>query len=90
MKTKVDVDTKIVKVKNRRSYKKELKMSLYEFLKINKIYELPRFCFSKQMNIAGNCRMCLIEVKNAIKLKLCIMNKIKIILLYLKVRGNDY
>lgn len=25
--------------------------------------EVPRFCFHERLSIAGNCRMCLIEVK---------------------------
>ena len=25
--------------------------------------EIPRFCFHERLSIAGNCRMCLIEVK---------------------------
>jgi NADH-quinone oxidoreductase chain G len=28
---------------------------------------LPRFCYHDLLNIAGNCRMCLIEVENSIK-----------------------
>ncbi|BCW89464.1 NADH-quinone oxidoreductase chain 3 [Alphaproteobacteria bacterium SO-S41] len=29
--------------------------------------EIPRFCFHERLSIAGNCRMCLIEVKGAPK-----------------------
>ncbi|HEX5665965.1 MAG TPA: 2Fe-2S iron-sulfur cluster-binding protein, partial [Hyphomicrobium sp.] len=25
--------------------------------------EIPRFCYHERLSIAGNCRMCLIEVK---------------------------
>ena len=25
--------------------------------------EIPRFCFHERLSIAGNCRMCLIEVR---------------------------
>ena len=25
--------------------------------------EIPRFCFHERLSIAGNCRMCLVEVK---------------------------
>ena len=25
--------------------------------------EVPRFCFHERLSIAGNCRMCLVEVK---------------------------
>jgi NADH dehydrogenase/NADH:ubiquinone oxidoreductase subunit G len=28
---------------------------------------IPRFCYHSQLSIAGNCRMCLIEVKNSLK-----------------------
>ena len=27
--------------------------------------EIPRFCFHERLSIAGNCRMCLVEVKGA-------------------------
>ena len=27
--------------------------------------EIPRFCFHERLSIAGNCRMCLVEVKRA-------------------------
>ncbi len=26
--------------------------------------EIPRFCFHERLSIAGNCRMCLVEVEN--------------------------
>ena len=29
--------------------------------------EIPRFCFHERLSIAGNCRMCLVEVKGAPK-----------------------
>ena len=29
--------------------------------------EIPRFCFHERLSIAGNCRMCLIEVKGSPK-----------------------
>ena len=28
---------------------------------------VPRFCYNDQMNIAGNCRMCLVEIKGGPK-----------------------
>jgi NADH dehydrogenase (ubiquinone) Fe-S protein 1 len=28
---------------------------------------IPRFCYHEQLSIAGNCRMCMVEVKNSIK-----------------------
>lgn len=30
-------------------------------------YSIPRFCYHQKLSIAGNCRMCLVEVENAIK-----------------------
>ncbi len=29
--------------------------------------EIPRFCFNENLSVAGNCRMCLVEIKNNIK-----------------------
>ena len=29
--------------------------------------EVPRFCFNEYLSIAGNCRLCLVEIKNNIK-----------------------
>lgn len=29
--------------------------------------EIPRFCYHEKLSIAGNCRMCLVEVKGSIK-----------------------
>ena len=29
--------------------------------------ELPKFCFQDNLEIAGNCRMCLVEIKNSPK-----------------------
>lgn len=28
---------------------------------------IPRFCYHPQLSIAGNCRMCMVEVKNSVK-----------------------
>ena len=30
--------------------------------------DIPRFCFHEQLSVAGNCRMCLVEVEKAPKL----------------------
>ena len=38
-------------------------LQLCEYLKI----DISRFCYHKELSIAGNCRMCLVEVKNSIK-----------------------
>ena len=29
--------------------------------------EIPRFCFNERLSIAGNCRMCLVELKGSPK-----------------------
>ena len=29
--------------------------------------QIPRFCYHERLNIAGNCRMCLVEVEKAPK-----------------------
>lgn len=39
---------------------------LIESLSCNNI-EIPRFCFHESLSIAGNCRLCLIEIKNSNK-----------------------
>ena len=30
-------------------------------------YQIPRFCYHERLNVAGNCRMCLVESKGAPK-----------------------
>ena len=30
--------------------------------------EIPRFCYHEKLSIAGNCRMCLVEIEKAPKL----------------------
>ena len=29
--------------------------------------EIPRFCYHDRLSVAGNCRMCLVEVERSIK-----------------------
>uniref|UniRef100_A0A4W5LD75 NADH-ubiquinone oxidoreductase 75 kDa subunit, mitochondrial n=1 Tax=Hucho hucho TaxID=62062 RepID=A0A4W5LD75_9TELE len=29
--------------------------------------QIPKFCFQENLKIAGNCRMCLVEIKNSPK-----------------------
>ena len=29
--------------------------------------EIPRFCYHERLSIAGNCRMCLVEMENSVK-----------------------
>jgi len=44
--------------------------------------ELPRFCYHEQLSIAGNCRMCLVELENSPKpiasCAVTVMNNMKI------------
>jgi len=51
---------------NNFTYKTKKDMILIEALARNNI-EIPRFCFNENLSIAGNCRMCIIEVKNTLK-----------------------
>ena len=44
--------------------------------------EIPRFCFHERLSVAGNCRMCLVEVEKSPKPQascaLPVMNNMKI------------
>ena len=31
--------------------------------------DIPRFCYHERLSIAGNCRMCLVEVEKSIKVR---------------------
>ena len=42
------------------------KYNLLEFCALNKIL-IPRFCYHENLSVAGNCRMCLVEVTTSIK-----------------------
>ena len=46
--------------------KKDQKKTLIQILK-KFHFDIPRFCFHEELQIAGNCRMCLIEIKNSPK-----------------------
>jgi hypothetical protein len=41
----------------------------YSILEVSKLlgFKIPRFCYHEMLSIAGNCRMCLIELQGAIK-----------------------
>lgn len=41
-------------------------VTILQFLESSGIH-VPRFCYHKQLTIAGNCRMCLVEVAKSIK-----------------------
>lgn len=32
--------------------------------------EIPRFCYHERLSVAGNCRMCLVEVEKSAKVLL--------------------
>lgn len=32
--------------------------------------DIPRFCYHERLSIAGNCRMCLVEVEKSVKVSL--------------------
>ena len=40
--------------------------TLLEFCELNK-YKIPRFCYHENLSIAGNCRMCLVELTTSVK-----------------------
>ena len=31
--------------------------------------EIPRYCYHDRLSIAGNCRMCLVEVEKSLKVR---------------------
>ena len=35
--------------------------------------EIPRFCYHDRLSVAGNCRMCLVEVERSLKVCLYII-----------------
>jgi len=39
---------------------------LLQYLKFNGC-DVPRFCYHEKLEIAGNCRMCLVEIENVTK-----------------------
>ena len=47
--------------------KKKNKISLIAYLIANGI-SISRYCYKNILSIAGNCRICLTELKNSIKL----------------------
>jgi len=51
---------------NNINYNCKKDLVLIDALACNNI-EIPRFCFNENLSIAGNCRMCLIELKNSVK-----------------------
>ena len=47
----------------------QLKFDYYTIIQICELYKIsiPRFCYHEELSIAGNCRMCLVEIKNSLK-----------------------
>ena len=41
-------------------------VTILQYLKSNGC-DVPRFCFHEKLDIAGNCRMCLVEIEGIIK-----------------------
>ena len=42
------------------------KLSILEACESTGVF-VPKFCFHERLNVAGNCRMCLVEIENAPK-----------------------
>ena len=51
---------------NGNEFEFEDNLTLIQALELADI-EVPRFCYHDKLSIAGNCRMCLVEVKGAPK-----------------------
>ena len=71
-----------IKITNKKQLEKiDNKVSLISYLISNGI-SIPHFCYHNELSIAGNCRVCLVELKNspqpvvscAINAKSCLMN----------------
>lgn len=59
---------------NDESYMVDPKMTVFQACYVNGIV-IPRFCFHEKLSIAGNCRMCLVEVEKAPKpVPACVAN----------------
>ena len=62
----IKLNNKIEKVKK--------KILVYQ-LTSNVLSDLPCFCYKEGLEIGGNCRVCLVEVKNSLKLQVsCAIN----------------
>lgn len=71
-----------IKINNKKQLEKiDNKVSLISYLISNGI-SIPHFCYHNELSIAGNCRVCLVELKNspkpvvscAINAKSCLLN----------------
>jgi NADH dehydrogenase/NADH:ubiquinone oxidoreductase subunit G len=57
--SKVVIDNTIFEFDPRQTY------TIFQFCSEKKIY-LPCFCYHERLTIAGNCRICLVQVNNAL------------------------
>jgi NADH dehydrogenase/NADH:ubiquinone oxidoreductase subunit G len=55
MSSKVFIDNSIYEFDSNKIY------TIFQFCALNKIY-LPCFCYHEKLTIAGNCRICLVQV----------------------------
>ena len=71
-----------IKITNKKQLEKiDNKVSLISYLISNGI-SIPHFCYHNELSIAGNCRVCLVELKNspkpvvscAVNAKSCLLN----------------
>ena len=51
-------------------------ISIIESCKFTGI-QIPRFCYQEGLSIAGNCRMCLVELENSEKLVIACLTNIE-------------
>ena len=51
---------------NNKPYQVDNNLSIFQAAKENGI-EIPRFCYHERLKVAGNCRMCLVEVEKSPK-----------------------
>jgi NADH dehydrogenase/NADH:ubiquinone oxidoreductase subunit G len=57
---------KVIIFINNESFDFTTNLTIIQYLKL-KGFNVPRFCYHEKLNIAGNCRMCLIEIEGISK-----------------------
>ena len=61
-------DTSLIKIKiNNKELEVDKNLTVMQACEIAG-EEIPRFCYHEKLSIAGNCRMCLVEIEKAPKL----------------------
>lgn len=55
-----------LKLNNKRLTSPKKKFTILQLCANNNV-EIPRFCYHERLSIAGNCRMCLVEIDKALK-----------------------